>query len=815
MHVRWALVAMAAAVLSAPGMAEDLARVQRQSRPPQDPSHDPNYSVFVRALPPNANPPAGPQPPNSPIRFANDFAQPAQQSPPPPQFSVRNQPQHQFQQQLPQQQPQQHPQQPQQQQQLLQFQFNRQQQPQQQPLSPQQLLLQQQYQQQQQQQQQQQFRQFQQQNPQHQPQISIQQPQQQFQQQHVFNNQQQHRQQQPPPQQQFINSQQQQQQFPQQHQQQVPQQRQQFSFSDGNQQANVAFAFPQQAAVTPSTTPQPPPAFQSFPRHSFSVSSSSSSEDALRQGKIVGSIQPPAQVIQKSPASEIESSKQAEAKDKAAKGKDKDKDEYVVYYYYYYDDDNKKNNLSLNFDDVPSLEGFDKTDGSKLKGKSSTQRLASPNPQNRFEPKTVTTSPPSGQQPAPPPAFPLEQGVTTAPQTVTQVSVSVSVSEGTHALLPSQPFEAKRPPLAGPPSLEFTGAKLVPDPGVLLGPAPDVRGLVTPQGSSVSTVPPSTDTHVVNEISGRKGADLLTTSAETTTPTTTTSTTEPPTTLAPTTTTTEEPTTTTEKTKRPFGNRRRFGGAHGAGPHIRGPGSRKSHTTSTTTTPATSSTRRLLGGLRRNRPTPRSPSSRLQFGRRPSPIHSRHQKEEEPEEEEGASSPADAEPTTTTAASTSNGKKRFGGGSRFGGKSSRTRGSSTATASSTTAAPKRPVARPSSGALFGRTNRGSRPRTPFTRHRPGHKKVEEEEKPEENEESSPATTPENKEEASAASTETASKHEETAAAASESEATSEDSHATEAPAVTPESKPAHGRNRFGSRPRPPLFGGRPRPTLGR
>ncbi|KAL3207574.1 hypothetical protein MRX96_010056 [Rhipicephalus microplus] len=408
------------------------------------------------------------------------------------------------------------------------------------------------------------------------------------------------------------------------------------------------------------------------------------------------------------------------------------------------------------------LEGFDKTDGSKLKGKSSTQRLASPNPQNRFEPKTVTTSPPSGQQPAPPPAFPLEQGVTTAPQTVTQVSVSVSVSEGTHALLPSQPFEAKRPPLAGPPSLEFTGAKLVPDPGVLLGPAPDVRGLVTPQGSSVSTVSPSTDTHVVNEISGRKGADLLTTSAETTTPTTTTSTTEPPTTLAPTTTTTEEPTTTTEKTKRPFGNRRR-----------------------------------------------------LQFGRRPSPIHSRHQKEEEPEEEEGASSPADAEPTTTTAASTSNGKKRFGGGSRFGGKSSRTRGSSTATASSTTAAPKRPVARPSSGALFGRTNRGSRPRTPFTRHRPGHKKVEEEEKPEENEESSPATTPENKEEASAASTETASKHEETAAAASESEATSEDSHATEAPAVTPESKPAHGRNRFGSRPRPPLFGGRPRPTLGR
>ncbi|KAL1425402.1 hypothetical protein MTO96_019198 [Rhipicephalus appendiculatus] len=668
MRLRWALVAMAAALLSAPGMAEDLARVQRQSRPSQDPSHDPNYSVFVRALPPNANPPAGPQPPNSPIRFANDFAQPAQQSPPPPQFS----------------------------------------------------------------------------------------------------------------------------------------------------QPNVAFAFPQQAAVTPSTTPQPPPAFQSFPRHSFSVSSSSSSEDALRQGKIVGSIQPPAQVIQKSPASEIESSKQAEAKDKAAKGKDKDKDEYVVYYYYYYDDDNKKNNLSLNFDDVPSLEGFDKTDGSKLKGKGSSQRLASPNPQNRFEPKTVTTSPPSGQQPAPPPAFPLEQGVTSAPQTVTQVSVSVSVSEGTRALLPSQPFEAKRPPLAGPPDLEFTGAKLVPDPGVPLGPAPEVRGLVTPQGSSVSTVSPPTDTHVANEISGRKGADLLTTSAETTTPTTTTSTTEPPTTLAPTTTTTEEPTTTTEKTKRPFGNRRRFGGAHGAVPHIRGPGSRKSHTTSsTTTTPATSSTRRLLGGLRRNRPTPRSPSSRLQFGRRPSPLHSRHQKEEEPEEEEGTSSPADAEPTTTTAASASNGKKRFGGGSRFGGKSSRTRGSSTAAASSTTAAPKRPGARPSSGALFGRTNRGPRPRAPFTRHRPGHKKVDEEEKPEENEESSPVTTPENKEEASAASTETASKHEETAAAASESEATSEDSHATEAPAVTPESKPAHGRNRFGSRPRPPLFGGRPRPTLGR
>lgn len=596
----------------------------------------------------------------------------------------------------------------------------------------------------------------------------------------------------------------------------MPQQRQQFSFSDGNQQANLGFAFPQQAPVTPSTTPKPPPSLQSFPRHSFSVSSSTSSEDALRQGKIVGSIQPPAQVIQKSPASEIESSKQAEAKDKAAKGKDKEKDEYVVYYYYYYDDDNKKN-LSLNFDDVPSLEGFDKTDGSKLKGKGSSQRLASPNPQNRFEPKTVTTSPPSGQQPAPPPAFPLEHGVTSAPQTVTQVSVSVSVSEGTHVLLPSQPFEAKRPPLAGPPSLEFTGAKLVPDPGVPIGPAPDVRGLVTPQGSLVSTVSPPTDTQGANEISGRKGAaDLLTTSVETTTPTTTTTTTEAPTTLAPTTTTTEEPTTTTEKTKRPFGNRRRFGGAHGAGAHVRAPGSRKSHTTSTTTTtPATSSTRRLLGGLRRNRPTPRSPSSRLQFGRRPSPIHSRHQKEEEPEEEESTSSPADAEPTTTTAAPASNGKKRFGGSSRFGGKSARTRTSSTA-ASSTTAAPKRPGARPSSGGLFGRTRGGPRPRTSFTRHRPGHKKVEEEEKPEENEESSPVTTPENKEEASAASTETASKHEEAAAAASESEVTSEDSHATEAPAVTPESKPAHGRSRFGSRPRPALFGGnRPRPVLGR
>lgn len=625
----------------------------------------------------------------------------------------------------------------------------------------------------------------------------------------------------------FVNPQlqQQPQQFPQQHpqqqqQQQLPQQRQQFSFSDANQQPNHAFAFPQQAPSTPTTTPQPPPALQSFPRQSFSVSSSStSSEDALRQGKIVGSIQPPSQVIQKSPASEIESSKQAEAKDKAAKGKDKDKDEYVVYYYYYYDDDNKKN-LSLNFDDVPNLEGFDKTDSSKLKGKGSSQRLSSANPQNRFEPKTVTTSPPSGQQPAPPPAFPLEQGVTSAPQTVTQVSVSVSVSEGTNILLPSQPFEAKRPPVAGPPDLEFTGAKLAPDTGAALAFTPDGRGLVTPQAVPVSTVAPSADTQVANEISGKKGAELLTTSAETTTPTTTTTTTEATTTLAPTTTT--EETTTTEKSKRPFGNRRRFGGAHGAGSHVRTPGSHvrgKSHTTSTTTTPATSSTRRLLGGLRRNRPTPRpSASSRLQFGRRPSPVHSRHHKEEEPEEEESTSHAEAESPTTTTAATPANGaKKRFGGGSRFGGKSSgRTRTSSTAAASST-AAPKRPGGRPNSGALFSRTNRGPRPRVPFNRHRPGAKKVEDEEKPEENEEAAPATTPESKdkEEASAASTETASKHEEAASSASESEATSEDSHPTEAPAVTPDSKPAHGRSRFGSRPRPAIFGGRPRPNLGR
>ncbi|EEC06472.1 hypothetical protein IscW_ISCW004728 [Ixodes scapularis] len=544
--------------------------------------------------------------------------------------------------------------------------------------------------------------------------------------------------------------------------------------NDPNNFSVFVRALPPHANV-PATTPQP--LAQSFPRpqQSFSVSSSSSSEDALRQGKIVGSIQPPAQVIQKSPASEIQQSKQPEAKDKAAK--DNAKDEYVVYYYYYYDDDNKKTTCR--------------------------KVVASPNPQHRFEPKTVTAIPPAGQQQAPP-AFPLEQAVTSAPQTVTQVSVSVSVSEGTHPLLPSQPFEAKRPPVVGPPNLDFTGAVLVPEGGA--GVPSESRSGSTLQTPGVSTVA-SAETQGANEIIGKKAPD--TSVVETTTTTTTTTTTEPPTTLPPTTTTTEEP-TTTEKSRRHFGNRRRFGGPHGRA-H---PPGRKAHTTSTTTTTATPSTRRTIGGLRRNRPSPRpAAGGRLQFGRRPSPIHSRNHKEEEPEEEESA---AEHEPTTIApATTTAGGKKRFGGPSRFGGAKAngRTRGSGStpSPASSTTAGHRRPGGPRPGGGLFNRSNRGPRPRTPFSRHRPGAKKVEEEHKAEETEES-PVTTPETKEEASAsASTEAASKHEETAA--SESEPASEEVHATEAPAVTPESKP--GRRPFGSRPRPALFGGRPRPHLGR
>lgn len=749
MSFRWTTIA---ALLTA-AAAQTTSFDGRQVRQTQAPANDPtNFSVFVRALPPHANVPGGSQqqqqqqPPNSPIRFAADFGQAAQ-----PQYTVRTQ--QQFQQ--PQQQQQQQPQFQQFNQQQLQAQLQpqRQQQQQQQQLQQQQL----QQQQLQQQQLQQQLRHF----PQHPPQQQ-QQQQQQPQQQQVFNGQQ-----------------------------------QQFSFADTGRQGNVGFTFPQQAP-TSATTPQP--LAQSFPRpqQSFSVSSSSSSEDALRQGKIVGSIQPPAQVIQKSPASEIQQSKQPEAKDKAAK--DKAKDEYVVYYYYYYDDDNKKNNLSsLNFDDVPNLEGFDKGEGGKLKGKV----VASPNPQHRFEPKTVTAIPPAGQQQAPP-AFPLEQAVTSAPQTVTQVSVSVSVSEGTHPLLPSQPFEAKRPPAVGPPNLDFTGAVLVPEGGA--GVPSESRSGSTLQTPGVSTVA-SAETQGANEIIGKKAPD--TSVVETTTTTTTTTTTEPPTTLPPTTTTTEEP-TTTEKSRRHFGNRRRFGGPHGRA-H---PPGRKAHTTSTTTTTATPSTRRTIGGLRRNRPSPRpAAGGRLQFGRRPSPIHARNHKEEEPEEEESA---AEHEPTTIApATTTAGGKKRFGGPSRFGGAKAngRTRGSGStpSPASSTTAGHRRPGGPRPGGGLFNRSNRGPRPRTPFNRHRPGAKKVEEEHKAEETEES-PVTTPETKEETSAsASTEAASKHEETAA--SESEPASEEVHATEAPAVTPESKP--GRRPFGSRPRPALFGGRPRPHLGR
>ncbi|XP_064456808.1 proteoglycan 4-like [Ornithodoros turicata] len=355
--------------------------------------------------------------------------------------------------------------------------------------------------------------------------------------------------------------------------------------------------FPQEQATTTTTTTTQNPFVQFQQTHSVSVSTSN---DPFRHSKVIGSLQPPTQAIQKAPASEIQSDKKAEPKDKAAGSKDKDKDEYVVYYYYYYDDDNKKNNnLSLNFDDVPNLEGFDKV------GKSN-KAAKTPNPQNRFEPKPATAVPPAGQQPAPP----AEQAVTSTPQSVTQVPSSVSVESFT-----------SKAPLSGPPNLDLTGAVLTePAAGGVL-----FEQRITQNASSESQ-------QNTNEITNKKAPEETTTVVQTTTQT--------PTTLPPTTTT--EELTTTEKTRRPFGNRRRPGG-HG---HRLPTGRRTTSTTSTTTT------RQPVGVPRRNR-RPSLRPNRLQFGRRPPPGR----QEEEPEE-----AVSEEEPTTTVASTTKKrfGAGRFG-----------------------------------------------------------------------------------------------------------------------------------------------------------
>lgn len=548
---------------------------------------------------------------------------------------------------------------------------------------------------------------------------------------------------------------------------------QQFTFQDALQ---GAFTFPQQQP-SPATTTQASSA--AVPPHSQSVSVSSSPPgDPFRHGKVVGSVQPPPpQVIQKSPASEIPSEKSVEAKDKAAGTKDKDKDEYVVYYYYYYDDENKKGNQSLNFDDVPNLEGFDRTaaGGAKVKVNKT------PNPQNRFEPKTVTGVPPTGQQQAP---SAQEPGVTSAPQTVTQVSFSMSVSEGPrHPPVQGQSFNI-RTPLSGPPNLDFTGAKLAPGPPPSAVPF-ESRANVGPSVSSTATTGAQEGT---NEITNKKAPEQ----AETTTTSTTSTTTEPPTTVPPA-TTTEEP-TTTQKSRRPFGNRRRFGG-HANRPPT---GRRPSTTTSSTTPPS----RRPIGGARRNRPHLRP--NRLQFGRRP--PAGRPQNEENSEEE------TTEDHATTTIASTTTTKKRFGGG-RFGSKtpSSRSRAASSTTTTTTTAAPRRGAGahappRPSGG-LFGRS-RGPRPRPPFLRNRPGARKpADEEEKADESEGTAPVTTQASKEDRTEPPV--VKQHQD---AEEDTDVPEDQVEATEpSPAPTPENKPS--RSRFGSRPRPPLFGGRPRPNV--
>ncbi|XP_013781173.1 mediator of DNA damage checkpoint protein 1-like [Limulus polyphemus] len=389
-------------------------------------------------------------------------------------------------------------------------------------------------------------------------------------------------------------------------------------------------------------------------RQHDTISTSHSTEVVLHE-KIVSMQQPVQSVIQKLPASEIESNKGITAKDK-----DSNQDQYLIYYYYY-DDDNKTNvnNPTLNFDDISDLEAYDQKQENNQPEKSN-RRINSPQNTNKalknhsgsstLQPVTILSQA-TGRVEI------IDASVTRAPKAdMANVSEDSLVSNiyryGNNVpRFPATPNLVDHP-IKNQPEISNRGIpydrKSSSD--VILQPDGDVNS-----GVPISTLS-YTPTLLANvEPSSKRKLEDINEIVETktepeTTETPTTTTTEP-------TTTTEEPTTTEKRRQRTFGFRQR------SGLRKRRPGSlrqrRPSSTTTTTdsTTTHESSTKRVrsrFGSRSFRRSHLRSSFRRNRFG------HSNDDDEEDKEEDEVQKD------ETTTESSRGRKRQRYIGSRRYG-----------------------------------------------------------------------------------------------------------------------------------------------------
>ncbi|XP_076327776.1 uncharacterized protein LOC143234359 [Tachypleus tridentatus] len=398
------------------------------------------------------------------------------------------------------------------------------------------------------------------------------------------------------------------------------------------------------------------PLKESPTRQHGTISTSHSTEVILHDK--IGSMQPPVQsVIEKLPASEIESSKDISAMDKDSK-----LDQYVIYYYYY-DDDNKTNvtNPTLNFDDISNLEVYDQIQENSQPEKSNirtnipqntNKAFKSPSSSSTLQPVTVLSQA-TGQEEI------IDTSVTRAPKTdVTTVSEGSLVSNiyryGNNVpRFPSTPNLVNHP-IKNQPEISNRG--------IPYDRKSSSDAILPSIGDVNSDVPISTLSYTstlltnVEPKSERKFEDInevIETKTEPeTTETPTTTTVEP-------TTTTEEPTTTEKRRQRTFSFRR------SSGFKKRRPGSlrqRRPSSTATTTESTTtqeSSTKGLrsrFGSKSFRRSRFRSSFRRNRFG------HSNDDDDDEKDKEEEEVT----EEETTTESSRRSKRRRYRGSRRYG-----------------------------------------------------------------------------------------------------------------------------------------------------
>ncbi|KFM63221.1 hypothetical protein X975_20362, partial [Stegodyphus mimosarum] len=572
------------------------------------------------------------------------------------------------------------------------------------------------------------------------------------------------------------------------------------SFSIYQQPSANLQHIPQSASLATSySVHQQPSHQQNSPRQILSDTSGLPLSTAERtystHSKVVGSSHVPVQAIHKAPASEIQSDKETLAKEK-----DNKNDEYVVYYYYYYDNDTTpNNNLTLNFDDIPSLEAYDNDKNAKEPEKSASARTLAANvnsiPPIAVEPKKETIQgETSSSQPrsasgsdreayirADRPNDPLEETVVQPLKPVSNVFRYGSNEVPRFPVLPNFIIsEATTTTKSGesitvnPLISEFTTIQAA----QLSSQLPDVKSNEETEDDDVNNV-------LDNNTALKSNDDKI---QEEEPQTTTTTTTEPTTTTEITTTTTTE-----KPRRRPSigGGRRRFNPTSSANKN-RSPtrsSSSTSTTTTTTTTAASPPTRRSFGG---NRLRPRPPIG----GNRPR-TNSRTTEASDDKTESRAQESTTASTTASRSRFTSASPRRF--------QSSRSR-SQTSSTTSTTRSPTSPStrSRPTSRPRPNLITRNRPPRPGFLRPRPGSE-------PEEPETTTPAVEPTEEETSPSGANEEASSTDNDENGTDEDDETSEGE--TEEPTTTEGNRFSalfrpRNRNALGNRPRP-VIGSRP------